>query len=75
MDSPGQERYYRCYFVSNDHIFGYRHVLSEDDVSAIESLEEILAATEYLSVELWRGKECVAKLDKSLPALEQKPAS
>jgi hypothetical protein len=45
-------------------------VFSDDDVGALEKLGDILAATEHLSVELWRGKECVAKLDKILPTLE-----
>jgi hypothetical protein len=75
MDSPVQDRYYRCYFISNDHIFGYKNVFSNEDVSAIEKLGEILAATKCLSVELWRGEECVAKLDKILPTLEQTSAS
>jgi len=75
MDSPVQERYYRCYFISNDHVVGYENVLSHDDVGAIEKLRKILAATEHLSVELWRGNKCVSKLDKILATLEQKSAS
>ena len=31
MDSPVQERYYRCYFISNDHVVGYENVFSHDD--------------------------------------------
>jgi hypothetical protein len=75
MDSPVQERYYRCYFISNDHIVGYKNVFSDDDVGALEKLGDILAATEHLSVELWRGTECVAKLDKILPMPEHNSVS
>jgi hypothetical protein len=52
MDRPAQERYYRCYFISNDHIVGYENLFSHDDVGAVEKLGEILATTEHLSVEL-----------------------
>ena len=75
MDSLVKERYYRCYFISNDHVVGYKDVFSHDDVGAIEKLRKILAATEHLSVELWRGEKRVAKLDKILATLEQKWAS
>jgi hypothetical protein len=75
MDSPVQERYYRCYFISGDHVVGYENVFSHDDVGAIEKLGAILAATEHLSVELWRGKKRVAKLDKILATPGQKSAS
>ena len=75
MDSPVQERYYRCYFISNDHVVGYENVFSHDDAGAIEKLRRVLAATEHLFVELWRGKKCVSKLDKIQTTLEQKSAS
>jgi hypothetical protein len=74
MDSLVKERYYRCYFISNDHVVGYKDVFSHDDVGAIEKLGEISVVTEHLSVELWRGKECVAKIDKKPPTPTELPA-
>jgi hypothetical protein len=68
MDSPNRERYYRCYFIRNDRIARHEDVYCYEDEGAIEKVREILAASEYLSVELWRGKDCIARLDKPHPA-------
>jgi hypothetical protein len=66
MPSQPDGLYYRCYFTKNDHIVAVEAVFAADDDGAIERARTLLAAAEFLSMELWRGAECVAKLDKDV---------
>lgn len=60
-----RERYYRCYLIEDDRIVRPQDVFSYDNAGAIEQAEEILATTHYLSIEVWRGHECVATVNKA----------
>ena len=62
--SATRERYYRAYFIKDDHIAGYENVLSHDDDAAIEKAREILKSSEFLTIEVWRGNECLASVAK-----------
>jgi hypothetical protein len=64
MDSSSKALYYRCYFMKNDHVIALEEIFSDDDDAAIETARAILASAKFLSLELWRGAERVAKLDK-----------
>ena len=64
MDSLNGHRYYRCYFIQDDRIVGYEDVFSHDDDGAIERAREILRDKTHRTIELWRGKERVAVLEK-----------
>jgi hypothetical protein len=64
MDSLNGHRYYRCYFIQADRIVGHEDVFSADDDSAIEKARELLNAGTLRKIELWRGKERVAILEK-----------
>lgn len=68
MDDPTRERYYRCYFICDDHIVGHEDVFDHDDDYAIEKARKLLEAASYTALELWRGKECIAKLEKESPS-------
>ena len=67
MASPSKGLYYRCYFTKDDRIVGYVNIFAENDDEAIDQSRKILSAARYLSVELWRGTECVATLEKEAP--------
>jgi hypothetical protein len=54
----------RCYFIQADRIVGHEDVFSADDDSAIEKARELLNAGTLRKIELWRGKERVAVLEK-----------
>jgi hypothetical protein len=64
MDSASKALYYRCYFTQNDHVIAHEEIFCDDDDAAIEKARAILASAKFMSLELWRGAECVAKLDK-----------
>ena len=64
MHSGIRERYYRCYFMKDDRIVGYQNVFSHDDDGAIDKAREILRDESQRTIELWRGKERVAVLEK-----------
>jgi predicted RNase H-like HicB family nuclease len=64
-DFPIREKYYRCYFVKDDHIMGYEAVFSHDDVGAIEKVTTLLGERNTRSAELWRGANCIARFDES----------
>ncbi|MBA4098878.1 MAG: hypothetical protein C0484_19200 [Rhodospirillum sp.] len=62
--SEVRERYYRAYLIKDKHIVGYENVLSHDDDAAIEKAREILKASKFLTIEVWRGNECLASVAK-----------
>jgi len=57
-----RERYYRCYLIEDEHIVGHQEVFSHNDDAAIEKAREILEASTFVEVELWRGTERVASI-------------
>jgi hypothetical protein len=63
--SEGPERYYRCYLVKDEHIVGHEVVFGRDDDAAIEKAREILEASTFLTIEVWRGAERIASIGKS----------
>ena len=62
--SETRERYYRAYFIRDEHIAGYEKVFSHDDDAAIERAREILKASEFRTIEVWRSNECLASVAK-----------
>ena len=64
MHSGIRKRYYRCYFLRDDHIVGVEEIHSHDDVEAIDKAQASLAKTESLTAELWRGRERIAAIDE-----------
>ena len=64
MDNLNGHLYYRCYFIQDDRIVGHEDVYSRDDDGAIEKARELLNAGTLRMIELWRGKERVAVLEK-----------
>ena len=62
--SEVRERYYRAYLIKDEHIVGYENVFSHDDDAAIEKAREILKASKFLTIEVWRGNECLASVAK-----------
>ena len=64
MDSLNGHRYYRCYFIQNDRIVDYEDIFSAEDGEAIEEARELLNAGTRRTIELWKGKERVAVLEK-----------
>ena len=69
MHSGNRKRYYRCYFLKNDHIVAVEEIHSHDDVEAIDKAQASLAKTESLTAELWRGRERIAAIDEKGPSL------
>jgi hypothetical protein len=61
-----RERYYRCYLLRDDHVARHEDVFSYDDLGAIEKAEGILAGAEHLSIEVWRGRQHVATVNKNI---------
>jgi len=62
--SEVRERYYRAYFIKGEHIVGYENVFSRDDDAAIEKAREILKASKFTTIEVWRGNDCLASVAK-----------
>ena len=62
--SEARERHYRAYFIKDEHIAGYETVFSRDDDAAIEKAREILIASKFMTIEVWRGNECLASVAK-----------
>jgi hypothetical protein len=58
------ERYYRCYLIKDAHIVTHEEVFSHDDGAAIEKAREILEASKFLEIEVWRGSARVASIAK-----------
>jgi hypothetical protein len=58
------EQYYRCYLIKDEHIVTHEEVFSHDDDAAIEKAREILEASKFLEIEVWRGAERVASIAK-----------
>jgi hypothetical protein len=53
---------YRCYFTdAGDRIRTYEPIECQDDTAAALKVDELLAASEYSSAELWEGKRLVGK--------------
>ena len=59
------ERYYRCYLMHDGHISRPADVFSFDDADAIDQAAEILSTAIHTSIEVWRGKEHVATVNRS----------
>ena len=62
MHNGIQERYYRCYFMRDDHIVTFENIFSFDDDEAVKKARAHLSKRSYLSIELWRGKQFIATL-------------
>ena len=62
--SEVRERYYRCYLIKDEHIVRHEEVFGPDDDVAIDKAREILEASKFLSIEVWRGTERVASIAK-----------
>jgi hypothetical protein len=53
---------YRCYFTdAGDSIRAYEQIDCADDTTAALKVDELLAASQYSSAELWEGKRLVGK--------------
>jgi hypothetical protein len=53
---------YRCYFTEiNDRIRSYEHIECENDSEAALKAQELLAASQFTSAEVWQGKRLVGK--------------
>jgi hypothetical protein len=59
-----RERYYRCYLIKDEHIVRHEEVFSHNDDAAIDKGREILEASKFLAIEVWRGTERVASIAK-----------
>jgi hypothetical protein len=69
-----RKQYYRCYLIKDEHIVRHEEVFSHDDVAAIEKAREILGASMFLTIEVWRGTECVASIAKDNSfSIDQEP--
>ena len=62
--SEVRERYHRCYLIKDEHIVRHEEVFSPDDDAAIDKAREILEASKFLAIEVWRGTERVASIAK-----------
>ena len=62
--SEVSQRYYRCYLIKGEHIVRHEEVHTPDDDSAVKKAREILEASEFLEIEVWRGTERVASIAK-----------
>jgi hypothetical protein len=58
------ERYYRCYLIKDEHIVAHEGVHTPDDDAAVEKAREILEASKFSEIEVWRGTERVASIAK-----------
>jgi hypothetical protein len=55
-------RSYRCYFTEvNDRIRSYEQIECENDAEAALKAQELLAASQFASVEVWQGRRLVCK--------------
>jgi hypothetical protein len=54
--------------LKDEHIVGYEDVFSHDDDEAIEKARAILSVSDSLTLEVWRGTERVAKLERDADA-------
>lgn len=53
---------YRCYFTdAGDRIRTYEQIDCADDAAAALKVDELLAASQFSSAELWEGKRLVGK--------------
>lgn len=53
---------YRCYFTEgDDRIRSYEQMACENDAEAALKAQELLAASQFASAELWQGKRLVGK--------------
>jgi hypothetical protein len=60
---------YRCYFTEvNDRIRSYEQIECENDVEATLKAQELLAASQFTSAEVWQGKRLVGKWDNTRTA-------
>lgn len=56
------DKNYRCYFTdAGDRIRTYEQISCADDSAAALKVDELLAASDYSSAELWEGKRLVGK--------------
>jgi hypothetical protein len=57
---------YRCYFTEvNDRIRSYQQIECENDAEAALKAQELLAASQFASAEVWQGKRIVGKWDNT----------
>ena len=60
---------YRCYFTEvNDRIRSYEQIECENDAEAALKAQELLAASQFTSAEVWQGKRLVGKWDNTIAA-------
>lgn len=53
---------YRCYFTdADDRIRSHEQIECSDDGTAALKVDELLAASQYRSAELWEGKRLVGR--------------
>lgn len=56
------DKNYRCYFTdAGDRIRTYEQITCADDSAAALKVDELLAASDHSSAELWEGKRLVGK--------------
>jgi hypothetical protein len=58
------ERYYRCYLIKDEHVVAHEGVHTPDDDAAVEKARDILEASKFLEIEVWRGTVRVASITK-----------
>jgi hypothetical protein len=62
---------YRCYFTdAADRIRSYEEIACINDSAAALKVDELLAASQYNSAELWQGKRLVGKWSVNGHAVE-----
>lgn len=53
---------YRCYFTNvNDRIQSYEPIECQTDAEAALKAQELLAASEFMTAEVWQGRRLVGK--------------
>lgn len=60
---------YRCYFLNGERIAAVEAIACDDDAAAILEADKILAASRYLSMEIWAGARMVGFVSRNEPAV------
>jgi hypothetical protein len=60
---------YRCYFTeADDRIRSYEQIECENDAEAALKAQELLAASQFTSAEVWQGRRIVGKWSNTAAA-------
>jgi hypothetical protein len=58
---------YRCYFLNGERISAVETIAYDDGAAAILEADKILAASHYLSMEIWAGARMVGVVSRKEP--------